>query len=151
MALWSFSGPIGLTIPFERKPIFSVWTRVKVNVGSTVVQNSDATWTQYDGFAPETFVNAINGEFFGRRGFSGGTLGTVTSAQMGFFQPLRVYLGGRNYIITDAMKAELLAAVTPQQPTGYAAFIAPAPASAKPVGDEIILSGKYESEYPKAP
>lgn len=151
MALWFFSGPIGLTIPFERKPMFSVWTRVKVNVGSTVVRNFDGTWTQYDGFAPETFVNAINGEFFGKRGFSGGSQGTVTSAQMGFFQPLRVYLGGRNYVISDAMKTELLAAVTAQQPGGYGAFISAAPASAKPVGDEIILSGKYESEYPKVP
>lgn len=151
MALWLFSPPPGLQIPFERKPIFSVWSRVKINVGSTVVQNFDSTWTQYDGFAPETFVNPVNSEFFGRRGFSGGSQGTVTSAQMGFFQPIRCYLGGRNYILSDVLRNELLAAVTAQQPSGYGAFISPAPASSKPVGDEIILEGKYLAEYPKVP
>jgi hypothetical protein len=70
---------------------------------------------------------------------------------MGFFQPLRVYLGGHTYIISDALKTELLAAVTAQQPTGYGAFISAAPASAKPVGDEIILGGKYQGEFPKVP
>lgn len=151
MALWKFTTPVGISIPFEKRPMFSVWTRVKINVNSTVVQNADSTWTQYDGFAPETFVNYINGEFYGKRGFSGGTLGTVTSAQMGYFQPLRCYLGGHVYIISDALRTELLAAVTPQQPTGYGAFIVPAPASASPVGDEIILGGKYEGEFPKVP
>lgn len=149
--LWFFTPPVGLVRPFEVRPIFSIWTRVQIGVGSTLVRNADMTWTQYDGAAPATYVEYINLNYFGSRGFSGGNLGTVTSAQMGYFQPLRVYIGGHTYTITDALKAELVAAVTNQQPAGYGAFIVPAPASARPIGDEILVNGIFNHETALVP
>lgn len=149
--LWFFTPPVGLIRPFEVRPIFSIWTRVQNAVSSTVVQNNDLSWTQYDGAAPQTYTEYINVNYFGPRGFSGGNLGTITSSQMGFFDPRRVYLGGHRYVITDGLRSELLSAVTKQQPSGYGAFITPAPTTARPIGDEVILNGKFNHELPVAP
>lgn len=114
------------------------------------MQNTDLTWTQYDVYAPQTQVDPANKFFFGFQGFSGGVLGTVTSATMGFNTPVRLYIGGHNYVIDDALRTELLSAVTTQQPGGYGAFIGTAPAGAHFTGDEIFASG-YTPTNPGLP
>lgn len=147
MALWSFAPPSDQVRKFETRPVLSLWTRVSFLAGSTLVQNRDLTWTQYDIAAPGTMVDPANSIFFGPSGFSGGNiLGSVSSATMGFFTPLRVYLGGHTYVINDALKAELVAASTAQHPTGYGAFILALPAGAKFTGDEIMASGYTSSD-----
>ncbi len=141
MALYTFSVPAGVTRPFESRPVFSIWTRISFQAGSTLVQNPDTSWTQYDVYSPQTQADPANKVFFGPQGFSGGVLGTVSSGTMGFPTPLRCYLGGHNYIINDALRTELLSAITSQQPAGYGAFIGTAPAGAHFTGDEILASG----------
>jgi hypothetical protein len=152
VALWSFAPPSDTTYPFESRPILSIWTRLSVKAGSTVVQNPDGTWTQYDRIAPQTAVDAASKYFFGPAGFSGMTAGatgstvatlygSVSSGRMGFATPIRCYLGGHTYVIDDLLKAELSSAATVQHPSGYGAFIFAAPARATFTGDEIIASG----------
>jgi hypothetical protein len=141
VALYTFTVPAGVTRPFESRPVFSIWTRISFRAGSTLIQNPDATWTQYDVYSPQNQTDPANKFFFGAQGFSGGVLGTVTSATMGFATPLRCYLGGHVYVIDDALRTELLSASTTQQPGGYGAFIGTAPAGAHFTGDEIFASG----------
>lgn len=153
MALFNFVPPSDVTRTYENRPILSLWTRVSFRAGSTLVQKSDATWAQYDVFSPATEDGASSKFWFGPQGFGGlNTVTTPTSATMGYNTPLRVYKGGHVYVINDALKTELLAAVTTQHATGYGTYITNAPAGAAFTGDEILASG-WVSEFgrPLAP
>lgn len=65
-----------------------------------------------------------------------------TPQDMGYESPLRLYRGGHVYVINDTLKAELLAAVTSQEPSGYGAYITSYPGSTTNVGDEVMVSGR---------
>jgi hypothetical protein len=66
------------------------------------------------------------------------------SDQTGFEPATRLYIGGHQYVISDALRSELLLASTPAQPNGYGQFIVPAPANAQYTGDEIVASGSCD-------
>jgi hypothetical protein len=150
VALFTFTPPSDVTRTYENRPILSLWTRVSFRAGSTLVQRSDATWAQYDVISPSTEDGASSKFFFGPQGFGGlNTLTSPTSATMGYNTPLRVYKGGHVYVIDDALKTELTAAVTTQHAGGYGAFITNAPAGAAFTGDEILASG-WVSEFGRA-
>jgi hypothetical protein len=141
MALWRFITPVAYRAPLEDRPIMSLWTRVKSDTGSTVIQKTDNTWAQFDGAWPQTLDSSVL-YFFGPKGFAGLSQAPITSAALGFDSCKRLYLGGHVYIINDALKSELLSAVTQQYPSGYGSFIVSAPVGAQETGDEIMKSGR---------
>lgn len=146
MALWLFPSPqiVRIQRALEDQPVFSLWTRVKRDIPSTVLLRSDAvTWEEWPGASPQ--LHSPSAKYhFGARGFS--TMGTDQSA---WDPPKRFYVGGHNYVIDDTLKAELIAAVTSLAPTGYGAYIIAAPPGSVFTGDEVMLSGYADmGEHP---
>lgn len=93
-------------------------------------------------------VTGIPGDATGT-GTAGGQFSVMNSNQSLWDTPQRLYIGGHNYVIDDALRNELLAAVTQQAPNGYGAYIQAAPPGAVYTGDETILSG-YDEVHPHA-
>ena len=139
MSLWAFPSPqiVRTRRSLEEQPIFSLWTRVKRDIPSTVILNGDGvTWEEYSGSWPGTENPALT-YTYGAHGFN-----TMGSDQSGLVPAARLYIGGHQYIIDDTLKAELVAAVTYYAPSGYANYITAAPSGATYTGDEIIMSGR---------
>lgn len=139
MALYLFPSPqiARSQTPIESEPVFSLWTRVKRDVVSTVLRKADgATWEEWAWAWPHLQSPAAT-YFFGGRGFS-----TMGSDQSAWSAATRLYLGGHVYVIDDNLRTELLNAVTAEAPSGYGAFIVSAPPGSVFTGDEILLSGR---------
>lgn len=139
MALWLFPSPqiVRQQRAFEEQPIMSLWTRVKLDIPSTVILNGDGvTWEEYSGSWPGTEMPSLTFHY-GGRGFN-----AMGSDQSGFVAAKRLYIGGHNYVIDDNLKNELSAAVTSFAPSGYGAYITAAPPGSVYTGDEIIFSGR---------
>lgn len=149
MALWLFPSPqiVRIQRPLEPEPVFSLWTRVHRNIATTLTQLPNGTWEEWPDVWPQT-RSPRNKFFFSTTNGDGGCFNTMGSDQSAFVTPLRLYIGGHQYIIGDTMRAELLAAVTPAAPSGYGAFIVAAPPGAVYTGDEITLSGWDEGHKP---
>ena len=112
-----------------------LFTRVKIDVPSTLIKDTNGNWIEFVDTWPMTY-NPANKFFFGAHGFS-----DQGSNQSAFQTPQRLYIGGHQYIIDNTLKNELTAAVTSQAPAGYGAFVAAAPPGMLFTGDEILLSG----------
>lgn len=142
MALWLFPSPqiVRLQRALEEQPVFSLWTRVKRDVPSTVLRlNDGVTWNEYAGAWPQTVDPRVQ-FLFGSKGFN-----AMGSDQSAFAACTRLYIGGHQYVIDDTLKNELTAAVTSFAATGYGAFILAAPPGSVYTGDEIILSNSNVS------
>lgn len=139
MATWFFRPPARLSIPYEQRPgVVSLFTRVKFNRGSAVVQLTDDSWEEWEGHIPQT-RSPRNRYYLAPEGF------TDQDNQSASYDELkRYYLGGHVYRLTDALKTELEAAVTTQEAGGYGAYITADDGSLDhlQIGDEITISGR---------
>jgi len=142
MAFWRFEPPKRLQIPYESEPKLGLWTRIKVTVGSTVIRKQDGDFIEFEGDYPQTLDPSAE-HLHGPRGFSG--------SNAAFEGALRLYHGGHAYFIDDTMKAELEAAVTTQEPTGYGAYITgPLVEGSGWIGDEVALHGTNSTVQARA-
>lgn len=156
MATWLFRTPLRVTDPLDGS--HPLWRRVYNRQGVALVKHADGTWAEYP-VLPQT-LDANADYLFGRsdrsavprgKGFGvsqdgrGNNLETPEDRE--FRSPLRIFRGGHDYKIDDAMKAELEAATTTEQPSGYGAYISAS--SGEVTGDEIQASGRTaEFEQP---
>ena len=116
MSLWQFRVPTRFQHDLEGLATWSLWTRVRRSRPPALVRHESGTWEELASLpmpvVPEAFT------------------GTSDTYQ-------RLYMGGHNYIINDALKTELEAAVTAQEAGGYDAYIEAAPGGAVETGDEL--------------
>lgn len=133
--LYAFNTPGRVQIDLEGLGgnVWSLWTRVHRLLPVALVQHQDGSWEEFSSL-PFT-INGPNKFLYGASGF-------YNSDNVSFDDPIRVYLGGHQYYVAEAQRAELLAAVTAQEPTGYGAYLAASPDGACETGDEFMASGK---------
>lgn len=153
MAVYRFTTPQRIEIPLdEAHPLFR---RVKNRQGVALVQHPDESWEEFAAL-PQTY-DANADYLFGRtdrssvpagRGFGVSTdhvgVAVEDPEDREYRSPLRIYRGGHAYHIDDALKAELEAAETSEEPDGYGDYISEALSGADdvPIGDEVLISGR---------
>lgn len=139
MATWRFELPARSDFAYALDDAaFTLFGRARRNRPGVLVRKADATTWEELPALPMT-QNPGAKYLHGYRGFS-----NADSQQSTYDIPTRLYLGGHVYHINDAQKAELEAAVTSFEATGYDAYITSS--SEAYTGDEIIASG-YTADY----
>lgn len=150
MSIWKFQTPARVEQPLSYN--HPLWCRVREKQGVALVQHADGSWAEYAALPQNIDANADY--MFGRtersqvprgRGFGVSQDGSgeyyETPNDREWESALRIYRGGHIYYIDDALKAELEAVETAEEPDGYGDYIVAEPLESF-TGDEIILSGR---------